>query len=136
MEGNDSILSHCERGVQHRNSLWSSQRMLKPCIFGSARKFVARYDALYIYSSFLFIQEIGLFQMKISKLQDATIKRRLQHLYNRSRLEYIRHKTELAEIQSQIEQLQQRCQHTKTHIESGQYLPCHEICNLCGAELA
>ena len=73
--------------------------------------------------------------MKTSKLQDATIKRRLQCLYNRSRLEYTRHKTELAEIQSQIEQLQQRCPHTKTHIESAQYLPCYEICNLCGAEL-
>ena len=68
-------------------------------------------------------------------LAEATVRRRLEKLRERAMNARKRLEAELADIERCRDEIQARCPHSKTHVESGQYMPCVVICNLCGAEI-
>jgi len=74
--------------------------------------------------------------MKTEKLlTEKTIYRKLHALSILKRDEEVRHKVELEEMEKDRKRIQERCPHTKTHIEYGQYLPCVKVCDICGGEV-
>ena len=68
-------------------------------------------------------------------LTEATIRQRLKKLHDRRLAEYRRHKAAMAVIDTEVLSLMDRCPHERTRVESVDYLPCVEVCNLCGAEI-
>lgn len=76
--------------------------------------------------------------MKLKKaklLKEATVKRMLRDIWLAEIAEDKRHAEERDALRTARYEVQRRCPHTKTHIESGDYMPCREVCDICGLEL-
>ena len=71
----------------------------------------------------------------IHTLTEEMVRRVMSQLNGRSLHEHKRHEEELLDIRRAIIRLQNRCPHSKTHIESADYTPCREVCDVCGMEI-
>ena len=69
-------------------------------------------------------------------LTEATVLHRMLVLHVRGIGARKRLDAELADIERCRAEIRACCPHTRTHVETGQYMPCVEVCNLCGAEIA
>lgn len=72
---------------------------------------------------------------KAKLLKESTVNRMLRDIRLAEITEDKRHVDERDALRTARHIVQRRCPHTKTHIESGDYMPCREVCDICGLEL-